>query len=85
MALQLLTGENLTEDEVIAEAYAHVVEGYQRALAAFTLKTYVHLLDPSDLGGPVEPVRVKKRSSEGPETAANSEMVDLAETVHLQA
>jgi integrase len=48
--------------------------------AAFTLQTYIHLLDPDDLGGPLEPVRVKKRSSERPETAANVELVDLAET-----
>lgn len=38
--------------------------------AAFTLHTYVHLLDPGDLGGPLEPLRVKQRSREHPETAA---------------
>lgn len=38
--------------------------------AAFTLRTYVHLLDPGDLGGPLEPLRVKQRSSERPETSA---------------
>jgi integrase len=39
---------------------------------SFTLDTYVHLLD-DDLGEPLEPLGVKKRSSERPETAANAQ------------
>jgi hypothetical protein len=33
MTLTALEGEGLTEDEIVAEAYAHVAEGYRRALA----------------------------------------------------
>ena len=32
MALKVLDGEGLTEVQIIAEAYAHVAEGYRRAL-----------------------------------------------------
>jgi integrase len=31
--------------------------------AAFTLKTYVHLLDPSDLGGPIVPHSNREESA----------------------
>ncbi|MGI8903182.1 MAG: tyrosine-type recombinase/integrase [Solirubrobacteraceae bacterium] len=40
--------------------------------AAFTLATYVHLLD-GDLGGPVEPVRGNTEATDRPKTAANAE------------
>jgi integrase len=53
--------------------------------AAFTLRTYVHLLDQDDLGGPLEPVRVKKNTMEGPETAANGRTGAIGETRRLQA
>lgn len=53
--------------------------------AAFTLKTYVHLLDAEDLGGPLEPLRVKKKSRERPETAANDLDAEFAEILDLQA
>jgi integrase len=52
--------------------------------AAFTLKTYVHLLEPGDLGGPLKSARVKKRSSQRPETAANPLDAELAEMLDLQ-
>lgn len=52
--------------------------------AAFTLRTYVHLLAPGDLGGPLEPVRVMERSSERPETAANGFEAEVAEMLDLQ-
>ncbi len=51
--------------------------------AAFTLATYVHLLDAEALGGPLEPVRVNTGSTACPKTAANagpgfaSELADL--------
>jgi integrase len=44
---------------------------------SFTLDTYVHLLD-EDLGRPLTPVRVKKKPSDGPKTAANDASVDIA-------
>jgi integrase len=44
---------------------------------SFTLDTYVHLLD-EDLGEPLEPLRVKKKPSDGPKTAANHASVDIA-------
>lgn len=47
--------------------------------AAFTLRTYVHLLDPGDLGGPLEPLRVKQRSRKRPETAANDAASEIRE------
>jgi integrase len=47
--------------------------------AAFTLATYVHLLAPGDLGGPLEPLGGKKKASERPETAANQLDAELAE------
>ena len=57
---------------------------------SFTLDTYVHLLS-DDLGEPLEPLgrpsvsrdrtgRVKRRSSEGPETSANGARLVVAET-----
>lgn len=52
--------------------------------AAFTISTYVHLLD-SDLGDPLDPLRVKKRSSERQETAANAQVADSVEMTDLQA
>lgn len=52
--------------------------------AAFTLRTYVHLLEPGDLGGPLEPARVKKKSSQGPERAARPLDVEIEEMVGLQ-
>lgn len=45
---------------------------------SFTLDTYVHLLD-EDLGQPLKPLRVKKKPSEGPKTAASHPSVDSAE------
>ncbi len=48
--------------------------------AAFTLRTYVHLLDPGDLGGPLEPLRVKQRSRERPETAAKVDGANLTKS-----
>ncbi len=39
--------------------------------AAFTLRTYVHLLDADDLGGPLEPARTKEKLRDCPEIAAN--------------
>ena len=44
---------------------------------SFTLDTYVHLLD-EDLGQPLTPVRVKKKPSDGPKTAANGTPTDPA-------
>jgi integrase len=44
---------------------------------SFTLDTYVHLLD-EDLGRPLTSVRVKKKPSDGPKTAANHGPVDIA-------
>jgi len=44
---------------------------------SFTLDTYVHLLD-EDLGQPLEPLRVKKKPSQSPKTAANAEAVGSA-------
>jgi integrase len=44
---------------------------------SFTLDTYVHLLD-EDLGQPLTPVRVKKKPTDGPKTAANHASVDIA-------
>jgi integrase len=52
--------------------------------ASFTLKTYVHLLDPGDLGGPLEPAGVKKRSRQRPKTAANGIDAELAELLDMQ-
>lgn len=52
--------------------------------AAFTLKTYVHLLEPGDLGGPLEPARVKKKSRSRPEISANQPDAEIAETLDLQ-
>jgi hypothetical protein len=33
MALSCIHGAGLTEDQIVSEAYAHVAEGYRRALA----------------------------------------------------
>jgi len=44
--------------------------------AAFTLRIYAHLLDQDGLGGPLEPVRVKKNTTSRPETAANLETAE---------
>lgn len=53
--------------------------------AAFTLKTYVHLLEPGDLGGPLQPLRGNTGATERPETAANADAALTAELAYLQA
>lgn len=37
MALDVLQGGSLTEDDIVAEAYKHVADGYRRALAVPSL------------------------------------------------
>jgi integrase len=52
--------------------------------AAFTLATYIHLLDQDDLGGALEP-RGKEKARERPEMTANRESPESAEMPGLQA
>jgi hypothetical protein len=52
--------------------------------AAFTLKTYVHLLDPGDLGGPLSPLGANKVQTDPTPPEATHEIVAEAELALLQ-
>lgn len=53
--------------------------------AAFTLKTYVHLLEPGDLGGPLTPQGVNKVQTDPTPLDATSRLGDPPEMLDLQA
>jgi integrase len=52
--------------------------------AAFTLKTYVHLLEPGDLGGPLAPQSANKVQTRSTPLGATSQIADIPEVGDFQ-